>query len=83
MKKAETPVELIVAILLAAFLIAGSLVFLGLQFRPQTEPVSATFDAEQLKQQIKRVFKQERYLKTGVYNNQKGRDRILKKGFKR
>lgn len=53
MKKAETPVELIVAILLAAVLIAGSLVFLGFQFRPQAESVSATFDAEQLKQQIK------------------------------
>jgi hypothetical protein len=34
MQKGSTPMELIVAIVLAAVLISGSLVFVGLQFRP-------------------------------------------------
>ena len=50
---ATTPVELIVAILLAAVLIAGSLIFLGLQFRPKADESSAGFDAEQFKQEVK------------------------------
>jgi protein-disulfide isomerase len=58
MKEAAKPVELIVAIVFAAVLIAGSVVFLGLQLAPQTEDVADTpstppFDAEQLKQELK------------------------------
>lgn len=54
MKQATTtPIELIVAIILAAVLIAGSLVFLGLQFRSQSGESSPAFDAEQLKQEMK------------------------------
>lgn len=49
---ATPPVELIIAIVLAAVLIAGSLIFLGLQFRPKADESSADFDAEQLKQEL-------------------------------
>ncbi len=50
---ATAPVELIVAILLAAVLVAGSLIFLGVQFRPKANESSSDFDVEKLKQELK------------------------------
>jgi protein-disulfide isomerase len=52
MQKSSTPVELIVAIVLAAVLISGSLVFVGLQFRPKNIEIPAAIDEAALKDQI-------------------------------
>lgn len=48
----KTPVELLSAIVLAAVLISGSLVFLGWQLRPRPDETAPAIDRQQLKQDI-------------------------------
>ena len=52
MQKGSTPMELLVTIVLAAVLVSGSLIFVGLQFRPKEVETSAVIDEAALKDQI-------------------------------